>query len=157
MTDPVQVPVAALVGSLDGIRVVDFTRVVSGPYATMILADHGADVIKIESPGDGDETRMFPPHLAGESTYYMSMNRNKRGVLDLRQPEDIEKALRLATTADVLVHNSAPVRRRSSASVTRGCASRIHASCTAPSAPTARRGRWRPNPVMTSSCPAAVA
>ena len=64
---------------LDGIRVVDLSRVVSGPYCTMTLADMGADVIKIEEPGRGDESRAFgPPFLGGESPYFLSINRNKR-------------------------------------------------------------------------------
>ena len=65
---------------LEGLLVLDLTRVLVGPYATMILADLGADVIKIEMPGRGDDARAFPPHVHGESAYFMSLNRNKRGI-----------------------------------------------------------------------------
>ena len=93
--------------ALADIRVVDFSRVLAGPYCTMLLADLGADVIKIENPVGGDETRQWgPPWLDGESAYYLSVNRNKRSIaLDLKQPEGLEIAHRLAETADVLVEN----------------------------------------------------
>ncbi len=65
---------------LEGLIVLDLTRVLVGPYATMILADMGADVIKIEMPGTGDDARAYPPHVNGESAYFMSLNRNKRGM-----------------------------------------------------------------------------
>ena len=65
---------------LEGLIVLDLTRVLVGPYATMILADLGADVIKIEMPGTGDDARAYPPHVNGESAYFMSLNRNKRGM-----------------------------------------------------------------------------
>jgi CoA:oxalate CoA-transferase len=64
--------------ALEGIKVLDLTRVLSGPYATMILADMGADVIKLEQPGKGDDSRQFGPYVEGESAYFMSLNRNKR-------------------------------------------------------------------------------
>ncbi len=67
-------------GALSGIRVLDLSRVLAGPYCTMMLADMGAEVIKIEAPGVGDDSRMFGPFLNGESGYYMNMNRNKKGV-----------------------------------------------------------------------------
>ena len=66
--------------ALEGIRILDLTRVLAGPYATMILADLGAEVIKLEMPGHGDDARAFPPHVAGESAYFMSLNRNKRSM-----------------------------------------------------------------------------
>lgn len=93
--------------ALADIRVVDFSRVLAGPYCTMLLADLGADVIKIENPVGGDETRQWgPPWLDGQSAYYLSVNRNKRSIaLDLKQPKDLEIAHRLAETADVLVEN----------------------------------------------------
>ena len=96
-------------GALAGIRVLDLTRVVSGPYAAMILGDHGAEVIKVEEPGRGDETRAFPPFVSGESTYFMSLNRNKKSiVLDLKQADDRGRVLELVASADVLLHNFRP-------------------------------------------------
>jgi len=94
---------------LAGIRVLDFSRVFAGPYATMMLADLGAEVIKVEPP-TGDEARYFgPPFLAGEGMNFLAINRNKRGiVLDLKQPEAVAVAHRLAATADVAVENFRP-------------------------------------------------
>jgi crotonobetainyl-CoA:carnitine CoA-transferase CaiB-like acyl-CoA transferase len=95
---------------LSGIRVVDFTRVLAGPYATMMMADFGADVIKIESPV-GDETRAWSPPKAadGSSTYFSGVNRNKRSlVLDLNNPDDRARALDLVRTADVVIENFRP-------------------------------------------------
>lgn len=97
-------------GVLAGVRVADFSRVLAGPYATMMLADFGADVVKIESPA-GDDTRAWRPPVdaAGESTYFASVNRNKRSVVcDLRTPAGLADARRLATTADVVVENFRP-------------------------------------------------
>ena len=95
---------------LDGIRVIDLSRVVSGPLCTMNLADMGADVVKIEEPGRGDESRAFgPPFLGGESPYYLSVNRNKRScTVNLKR--DAGKAIlwRLLGTADVVVQNFRP-------------------------------------------------
>ena len=98
-------------GPLAGIRIADFSRVLAGPYATMMLGDLGAEVIKVERPTDGDDTRSWgPPHAAdGTSTYFQSVNRNKRSVwLDLADPADRAQAFALATSADVLVENLAP-------------------------------------------------
>ena len=67
-------------GVLSGIKVLDLTRVLAGPYCGMLLADMGADVIKIEIPGKGDDSRVFHPQLNGQSAYFMNLNRNKRGV-----------------------------------------------------------------------------
>jgi crotonobetainyl-CoA:carnitine CoA-transferase CaiB-like acyl-CoA transferase len=95
---------------LSGIRVVDFTRVLAGPYATMMMADFGADVIKIES-SVGDETRAWSPPKAadGSSTYFTGVNRNKRSlVLDLNNPDDRARALDLVRTADVVIENFRP-------------------------------------------------
>src|SRR5437588_3319610 len=91
---------------LSGIRVLDLSRVLAGPYCTMMLGDLGADVIKVESP-EGDDTRRWgPPYREGEAAYYLSCNRNKRGiVLDLRTPEGREIARQLALRSDVLVEN----------------------------------------------------
>ena len=93
-------------GALDGIRVVDLTRVLGGPYCTQILGDHGADVIKVEA-GAGDETRGWgPPFRDGTAAYFLGVNRNKRGiVLDLASPEGRESLLSLLDQADVLVEN----------------------------------------------------
>jgi crotonobetainyl-CoA:carnitine CoA-transferase CaiB-like acyl-CoA transferase len=90
--------------SLQGILVADFSRVLAGPYATIMLADLGADVVKAESP-DGDDTRRSgPPYADGEATYFLSVNRNKRSIrLDLRDPADQELARELVRRADVLV------------------------------------------------------
>ena len=94
----------ARTGPLTGIRVVDLTRALAGPYCTLMLGDMGADVVKVELPGTGDETRQWgPPFLAGESSYFMSVNRNKRSVtLDLKGAEGREVLRRLAARADVL-------------------------------------------------------
>jgi crotonobetainyl-CoA:carnitine CoA-transferase CaiB-like acyl-CoA transferase len=97
-------------GPLAGIRVADFSRVLAGPHATMILADLGADVIKIESL-DGDGTRQWSPpvNAVGQSTYFAGVNRGKRSVaLDLRAPEGIARARELAATADVVIENFKP-------------------------------------------------
>ena len=96
--------------ALDGVLVADFSRVLSGPYCTMMLGDLGADVIKIERPGSGDETRGWgPPFAHGESAYYLSINRNKRSiVLDFGREEHREAARKLVRKADVLVENFRP-------------------------------------------------
>jgi crotonobetainyl-CoA:carnitine CoA-transferase CaiB-like acyl-CoA transferase len=98
-------------GALDGILVADFSRVLAGPYATMLLADLGADVVKVERPGAGDDTRSWgPPWSAGhESTYFLGVNRNKRSLaLDLSEQDGRATALRLASRADVVVENLKP-------------------------------------------------
>jgi glutaryl-CoA transferase len=102
--------IAANPGALDGVLVADFSRVLSGPYCTMMLGDLGADVIKIERPGSGDETRGWgPPFAGGESAYYLSINRNKRSIaLDLSRDDHREAARRLVARADVLVENFRP-------------------------------------------------
>ncbi|MFN6550619.1 CaiB/BaiF CoA transferase family protein [Mycolicibacterium septicum] len=98
-------------GALDGIVVVDFSRVLAGPYATMMLGDFGAEVIKIERPGVGDDTREWgPPYDAhGVATYFNAVNRNKRSVvLDLTDPGDITRARELVSRADIVVENFRP-------------------------------------------------
>jgi crotonobetainyl-CoA:carnitine CoA-transferase CaiB-like acyl-CoA transferase len=92
---------------LAGVRVVDFSRVLAGPYCTMVLADLGADVIKVERPESGDETRTWgPPFADGEATYYLSVNRGKRSVaLDLSDPSARPAVERLLAGADVVIEN----------------------------------------------------
>ncbi|MQA87018.1 MAG: CoA transferase [Streptosporangiales bacterium] len=99
-----------MVGSLSGIRVVDVTTSVAGPFATQILGDLGADVIKVERPEVGDDTRRWgPPFWNDESCTFVALNRNKRSVvLDLKEKEDAERFRELLATADVLVQNLRP-------------------------------------------------
>ncbi|MGW5158707.1 CaiB/BaiF CoA transferase family protein [Nonomuraea wenchangensis] len=96
-------------GALDGLLVADFSRVLAGPYATMLLADLGAEVVKVERPGAGDDTREWGPPYGpgGEATYFLGVNRNKRSIaLDLRADAEVARAL--AARADVLVENFRP-------------------------------------------------
>src|SRR5690349_4193743 len=97
-------------GPLDGLVVVDLTRVLSGPYCTMLLADMGARVIKVEHPGRGDDTRAWgPPFVGAESAYFLSINRNKESLtLDLKQPDARRILDRLLDRADILVENFRP-------------------------------------------------
>lgn len=97
-------------GPLHGVRVLDLTRVLAGPYCTMFLGDLGAEVVKVEQPGRGDDTRSWgPPFQGGESAYFLCVNRNKRSVaLDLRTPDGIAVLHRLALQADVLMENFRP-------------------------------------------------
>ncbi len=92
---------------LRGVRVVDFSRVLAGPLCTMIMGDLGADVVKVERPGSGDDTRGWGPPFVGEdAAYFLSLNRNKRSVvLDLTTPEGVRAARALAETADVVIEN----------------------------------------------------
>src|SRR5580698_11133810 len=94
---------------LDGIRVVDLSRVLAGPHCAQLLADFGANVIKVEAPG-GDENRSWPPHGPdGQSANFASVNRGKRSlVLDLKTPAARDILLRLAANADVLIHSFLP-------------------------------------------------
>jgi crotonobetainyl-CoA:carnitine CoA-transferase CaiB-like acyl-CoA transferase len=92
--------------SLDGIRVVDLSRVLAGPFCGALLGDMGADVVKVEDPTVGDESRTWPPHKDGEAAGYLVNNRNKRGIaVDLKAPEGVEIVRRLARRADVLIEN----------------------------------------------------
>ncbi|HWN25664.1 MAG TPA: CoA transferase [Actinomycetospora sp.] len=102
-------PAAAGEGPLAGLLVADFSRVLAGPYATMLLADLGAEVVKVESP-QGDETRTWMPPTRDEtSTYYLGINRGKRSIaLDLRDPDDVVLAKELTRRADVLIENLRP-------------------------------------------------
>ena len=96
-------------GPLAGIRVIDLTRVLAGPFCTQSLGDLGAEVLKIEPPGGGDETRRFPPFIAGESHYFLGINRNKKSlVIDLQKPAGAEILRRLIAKADILVENYRP-------------------------------------------------
>ncbi|XP_028289812.1 succinyl-CoA:glutarate CoA-transferase isoform X2 [Gouania willdenowi] len=95
---------------LEGVRVLDLTRVLAGPFATMILGDLGAHVIKVEKPGVGDDTRGWgPPFLASESVYFLSVNRNKKSLaVDLKHPRGAELIQQLAAVCDILVENYLP-------------------------------------------------
>ncbi|WP_329247570.1 CoA transferase [Actinoallomurus sp. NBC_01490] len=96
-------------GPLSGIVVADFSRVLAGPYCTMLLADLGADVIKVEGPAGDDTRHWVPPVRDGVGTYFLAVNRNKRSiVLDLADPEDSEVAHALSARADVFIHNFKP-------------------------------------------------
>ena len=97
-------------GPLDGIRVLDLTRVLAGPYCTMFLGDLGAEVVKVEQPGVGDDTRGWgPPFTGGESAYFLCVNRNKKSVtIDLKSTEGVALLQRLAERADVLIENFRP-------------------------------------------------
>ena len=96
-------------GPLAGIRVLDFTRVLAGPSASLALADLGAEIIKVEPPGDGDETRTFPPFRDGESHYFVAINRGKKSiVIDLKSEEGVQLAKDLAAKCDIVVENYRP-------------------------------------------------
>ena len=98
-------------GALDNLRILDFSRVLAGPFATMTLGDLGAEVIKVERPEVGDETRAWGPPFddTGEATYFLSVNRNKRSIaLDLTDEHDRDTARSLALDADALVENFRP-------------------------------------------------
>ncbi|RKJ80270.1 MULTISPECIES: CaiB/BaiF CoA transferase family protein [unclassified Pyramidobacter] len=96
-------------GALSNIRVLDLTRVLAGPYCTMMLADMGAEVIKIEIPGKGDDTRNFGPYKNKSSMYYANVNRNKKGVsLNMKAPEGKQLFLEMVKTADMVVENYRP-------------------------------------------------
>jgi len=97
-------------GALAGVHVLDLTRALAGPYCTLMLADHGADVVKVELPGTGDETRTWmPPEIKGVSAYYLAINRNKRSItLDLKHAEGKRVLERMIERSDVLVENFSP-------------------------------------------------
>jgi len=112
MDSPIAISTSAATarGPLDGITVIDLTRVLSGPYCTLQLADMGARVIKIERPGHGDDTRAWgPPFIQGESAYFVSINRNKESItLDFKHPEGRQLLDRLIARADIIVENFRP-------------------------------------------------
>jgi len=96
-------------GALGGIRVLDLTRVLAGPFCTMLLGDMGAEIIKIEVPGQGDDSRRYPPFIGQESAYFMNLNRNKKSiVLNLKQPQGKRVFLDLVARADVVLENFRP-------------------------------------------------
>mgnify|MGYP000851942359 CR=1 FL=1 len=96
-------------GALKGLRVVDMTRVLAGPFCSMLLADMGAEVIKVEEPDKGDDARGYPPFLRGASAYFTNLNRNKRSiVLNLKREEAKEILLNLLKKSDVLLENFKP-------------------------------------------------
>lgn len=106
MTEPKQ---AFPEGPLKGLCVIDLTRVLAGPFCTMLLADMGADVIKIEEPGKGDDSRGYPPFLRGSSAYFANLNRNKQSIiLDLKKNEAKDILRQLLAKADVLLENFKP-------------------------------------------------
>lgn len=95
--------------SLSHLKVLDLTTHLSGPYAAMLLADHGADVVKVERPGGGDDTRLTPPFVDGESAPFMLWNRNKRSItLNLKDPNDLARFKALVEVADVVIENYKP-------------------------------------------------
>jgi CoA:oxalate CoA-transferase len=96
-------------GPLDGLTVIDLTRVLAGPYATMVMADLGARVIKVEMPGSGDDARKFGPFVNGKSAYFGSLNRGKESIaLDLKAPDDRVVFEDLIRQGDILVENYRP-------------------------------------------------
>jgi len=95
--------------ALLGIRVLDLSRVLAGPFCSMLLADMGADVIKLEVPGRGDDSREFPPFMEGESLYYVNLNRGKRSItVNLKSPEGVKVFKKLVKKCDVLIENFSP-------------------------------------------------
>ncbi|MEE8248280.1 MAG: CoA transferase, partial [Alphaproteobacteria bacterium] len=98
-----------MTGALSHLKIVDITTHLSGPYCAMLLADQGAEVIKVERPGEGDVLRQTPPFIAGESAPFMLWNRNKRSIeLDLKAPADLEICKRLIAGADIMIENARP-------------------------------------------------
>ena len=95
---------------LQGIRVIDFSQILAGPFCTMLLADMGADVVKVEKPNGGDDTRRYgPPFVEGESAAFLTLNRNKRSImLDLKSEQGLGVVRRMLADADVMLHNFRP-------------------------------------------------
>src|SRR5436305_1770297 len=109
-TEATAAPPAANTGPLAGLRVLDASRVLAGPFCGQVLGDLGAEVIKVERPGSGDETRAWgPPFLGSLSAYYLSCNRNKKGLtLDLSRPEGVQLFQELARQSDIVLENFRP-------------------------------------------------
>ena len=103
-------PPAAKTGPLAGMKVLDFSHALAGPYATLLLADYGADVYKLEAPGGSDMGRGWaPPFQEGLASFFLGLNRGKQGIsIDLKKPEGIELCLQLAEKMDVLIENFRP-------------------------------------------------
>ncbi len=98
-----------MIGSLQGLKVLDLSRVLAGPYCTMLMADLGAEVIKVEQPGIGDDSRAFAPFVGKESAYFMSLNRGKKSIcLDLKKEKDKEVLWELIKKCDIIVENFRP-------------------------------------------------
>jgi len=109
MSETTAEAVGAWPGPLGGIKVLDLTRVLAGPFLTQIMGDLGAEILKIETPGHGDETRTFAPFVHGHSHYFIALNRQKKSlVIDLRNPEGADLLRGLVAKADVLVENFRP-------------------------------------------------
>jgi hypothetical protein len=119
----------------------------------MVLADLGADVVKVERPGEGDETRSWgPPYAGGEAAYFLAVNRGKRSVsVDLKHPEGLALALELSAAADVVIENFRPARRPVSASTPLRSMPGIRGSSTAPSPASARESRTNGQATTSSS------
>jgi hypothetical protein len=141
-----------MTGALDGLRVIDLTRYIPGPYATMLLGDLGADVVKIEEPPIGDPTRAVQPVAGDDSAVHASLNRNKRSMLvDLRHEHGAGLVRKLAATADVFVEGFRPARWLGAGSVRTSCCGATRASSTARSRAMARTRRSRRDPATTST------
>src|SRR6186713_3507816 len=138
-------------GPLAGLTIVDLTRVLSGPYCTMLLADMGARVVKIEQPGKGDDTRAWgPPFVGTESAYFLSVNRNKESLaLDLKHERARPILDALLARADVVVENFRPGTMERLGLATLRSRHAIHGSSTAPSRDSVRPDRGGPRPVTT--------
>jgi crotonobetainyl-CoA:carnitine CoA-transferase CaiB-like acyl-CoA transferase len=139
-------------GAMTGLRVIDLTRVLGGPYCTQILADHGADVIKVEPPA-GDEVRDWgPPFHDDDAAYFVGINRNKRSIgLDLASEGGRVVLMKMLERADVLIENFKLVRSTNGASATRCCARNFRGWCTAGFQASAAMARAAAIPAMTPS------
>ena len=137
--------------ALSGVKVLDLTRALAGPYCTLMLGDYGADVIKIEIPGRGDDTRQWgPPFVKDESAYYLSINRNKRSLtLNLKDPAGRDIFMKLAKDADVVVENFTPALSTGWASTTTPLKQLTPASSTRLFLDLGKRGRTEKSPPTT--------